>query len=133
MRQRLRALVIGLEPALDAGPFAFVSVPFATDWRGLDVVASVREAEALTLVLPEAQALARGFCVLFRAARITLTVASDLDAVGLTVVVATALAQAGVACNVIAGARHDHLFVPVDAAEVAMQRLRALQVQWRTS
>ncbi len=129
--QRLRALVCALEPVLEPGPFAFVSVPFTIDLRGLDIVASVREAEGLSLVLPEAQAIARDHRVLFRAARVTLTVASDLDAVGLTAVVAMALARAGLPCNVVAGAVHDHLFVPVDAADRAMQELRQLQRHWQ--
>ena len=42
--------------------------------------------------------------VLFRAAWISLTVHSDLEAVGLTAAFSTALGQAGVSCNVVAGA-----------------------------
>ena len=62
----------------------------------------------------------------FRAAWITLTVQSDLNAVGLTAVVSTALAKAGISCNVIAAVHHDHLFVPVDRADDAMRVLRGL-------
>ena len=57
---------------------------------------------------------------------ITLGVTSDLTAVGLTAVVSTALADAGLSCNVIAGLRHDHLLVPHDEAERAMGVLRDL-------
>lgn len=128
---RLRELLRALAPQLDPGPFAFVSVPPATDLRGLDVEVMVREAEGLTLVLPERQAAARGFRGLFRAARITLTVASDLDAVGLTAAVAGELAAAGVPCNVVAGALHDHLFVPSERAGEALQLLSGLQRRWQ--
>lgn len=65
--------------------------------------------------------------ILFRAAWITLTVHSDLSAVGLTAAVAGALAQANISCNVIAGAYHDHLFVPFESAAQAMEILRRLQ------
>ena len=58
---------------------------------------------------------------------ITLSVPSDLTAVGLTAAVSRALADSGVACNVIAGHHHDHLLVPVESAGTAMEVLQALQ------
>jgi hypothetical protein len=60
------------------------------------------------------------------AAWITLNVHSALEAVGLTAAFATALGQAGISCNVIAGYYHDHLFVGQADAERAMQVLRDL-------
>ena len=127
----LATLLRTMTPVRQAGVFAFVSVPLETDLGGLDVVATVREDEGRSLVLREADARARGFPILFRASWITLTVASDLHAVGLTAAVARALAAEGIACNVIAGAHHDHLFVPVDQAAQAMSALRALQAGGR--
>jgi hypothetical protein len=64
---------------------------------------------------------------LFRAAWISLTVHSDLQAVGLTAAFSTALGQAGISCNVVAGAFHDHIFVPVAQTQQTMAVLRALQ------
>ena len=55
-----------------------------------------------------------------------MTVASALDAVGFTAAFSGALAEAGIACNVVAGARHDHLFVPWEQAEAAMAVLSRL-------
>ena len=52
---------------------------------------------------------------------------SDLAAVGLTAAFSQALAQAGIGCNVVAGAVHDHIFVPVAQANDAMAVLQALQ------
>jgi len=116
-----------MNPVLHEGVFAFVSVPVEIDLAGLDVVAAMREDEGWSLVLREADARARGFPARFRAAWITLTVSSDLHAVGLTAAVAQTLAAAGIACNVIAGAHHDHLFVPVAQSAQAMSALQALQ------
>lgn len=59
-------------------------------------------------------------------ARITLQVHSALDGVGLTAAVSTALAKAGIACNIIAGYHHDHLFVPWERRDEAMTLLQAL-------
>jgi len=123
----LATLLRTMNPVLHEGVFAFVSVPVETDLDGLDVVATMREDEGRSLVLREADARARGLPILFRAAWITVTVASDLHAVGLTAAVAQTLAGEGIACNVIAGAHHDHLFVPVAKSADAMSALRALQ------
>lgn len=65
--------------------------------------------------------------MLFRAAWITLTVHSDLQAVGFTAAFAGALGRAGISCNVVAGAFHDHIFVPVEQAQEALAALKALQ------
>lgn len=116
-----------MNPVLHEGVFVFASVPIATDLSRLDFVVAMREDEGWSLVLREAEARARGFPALFRAAWITLTVASDLHAVGLTAAVAQALAAEQIACNVIAGAHHDHLFVPIEQSAQAMSALRALQ------
>lgn len=122
----LARLLRTLEPRLHDRTYAFCSVPPEMDFSGLAPIVTVREPEGLTLVLPEAEARSAGLEPLFRAAWITLTVHSDLEAVGLTAAVATALAEAGIACNVVAGAYHDHLFVPVERGEEAMVVLRGL-------
>ncbi|PKO28347.1 MAG: acetyltransferase [Betaproteobacteria bacterium HGW-Betaproteobacteria-9] len=124
----LNVLLASMEPTLHPGVFAYCVVPLGADLSALSPVATVSEPEGLTLVLPEEQAIAAGLSVLFRAAWITLTVHSDLQAVGLTAAFASALGQAGVSCNVVAGAFHDHIFVPLDQAEPAMSALKALQV-----
>ena len=116
-----------MNPVLHEGVFVFSSVPIATDLSRLDFVVALREDEGWSLVLREADARERGFPARFRAAWITLTVASDLHAVGLTAAVAQALAAEDIACNVIAGAHHDHLFVPIAQSADAMAALRALQ------
>ncbi len=116
-----------LDPELHEGVYVFTTVPPGTDLAGLGVVATMHEPEGLTLVLPESQAEQHGFDLVFRCAWITLRVASALESVGLTAAFARALAEESIACNVIAGTHHDHLFVPVDRAADALQCLRELQ------
>ena len=125
----LAVLLRSMEPALHAGCFAYCVVPHGTDASALAPVVSVAEAEGLTLVVPEARAIEAGLTVLFRAAWITLTVHSDLQAVGLTAAFSRALGDAGISCNVVAGAFHDHVFVPVDQARRALDALQDLQQQ----
>ncbi len=90
------------------------------------IIGYFREAEGPALYVDLAAAEAAGLPIAFRAAWITMTVESALDAVGFTAAFATALAEAGIACNVVAGARHDHLFVPWEKADAAMAALRRL-------
>ena len=54
----------------------------------------------------------------------SLMIHSSLDAVGLTAAVASRLADHGISANVVAGYYHDHIFVPVEAAEQALGALK---------
>ena len=122
----LAEILAGLAPERVPGVFVVAVLP---EGRSVPAaaVATVREAEGLTVVLPEEEALRLGLAPLFRAAWLTLRVRSDLAAVGLTAAVSTALAGAGIACNMLAGACHDHLLVPEDRAEDALAVLGRLQ------
>ena len=123
----LDTLLSGMRPVLNPGRFAFVSLPAGAGFDPADAIATMREPEGLSVVLPEQAALERGWTVAFSAAWITLTVHSDLAAVGLTAAFSGALAAAGISCNVVAGTYHDHLFVPFEQAGLAMDVLDALQ------
>lgn len=122
----LRALLAALAPALDPVAYTFTRVPGGAVPAGLAPLVAVREAEALTLVVPRADAERLGLPLDFLCRRIVLTVHSDLAAVGMMARVAAALAGAGIPCNVVAAAFHDHLFVPDADAEAALAALVAL-------
>jgi uncharacterized protein len=128
----LGQLLRTLEPAREPGVVVFAALAPGASMPAVDVIATFREREGLTIVVEESTARAAGITPLFRAAWITLTVHSDLAAVGLTAAVAGALATAGIACNVIAAAYHDHLFVPVEQADDAMAVLGELAAQARS-
>ena len=122
----LKKILAHMQPELNPGRYAFVALP---DGHGLDyalAVASIREAEGVSVILPEQVARDLKLPAAFTAAWITLKVHSDLSAVGLTSAFSTALAEAGISCNVVAGVHHDHLFVPFDRAQQAMDTLMAL-------
>lgn len=89
--------------------------------------ASVVEDEGLTCVLRREDADARGLSYDFVAAWLSLRVHSALQAVGLTAAVSRALAERGIACNVLAGFHHDHLLVPVARGEEAVRVLHGLR------
>ncbi len=118
----LPTLLRSMSPKHNAGAYVFASVAALPP----QAIASMREAEGLSVVLPEAVANALGIESGMRCAWITLTVNSALEAVGLTAAVASALAAAGIACNVIAAIHHDHLFVPFEEADRALRILQDL-------
>ncbi len=124
----LATLLRTLQPALRPVTIAFCEIPCGAPLPP-DAIASFVESESITVLLPINRARAIGLPVVFEAAWITLAVQSDLAAVGLTAAVATALADAGISCNVIAAVHHDHLFVPAADADRAIETLRSLQAR----
>ena len=110
----LRAMLSGMAPVLDVRRWGFVLIEASPP---ADAFALIREDEGTTAIVPDAGG---------DFARITLTVHSALDGVGLTAAVAGALAERGIACNVVAGFHHDHLFVPWARAKEALRTLAVL-------
>lgn len=125
----LARLLRDLRPVLDGEAWVFCALPGGRSPDAhLGAAVTVREAEGWTAVVPRAQADATGLAYRGVYRRVTLTVHSSLDAVGLLAAVTRALADAGVACNAVSGFYHDHLFVPVARASdavVVLERLAA--------
>ena len=122
----LSLLLQNLQPTISDSSYVFTSVPLGKSVGDVLPLATFREAEGLSLIVEAEQAAKANLPVLFRAICITLSVHSDLEAVGLTAAVAGALAHQGISCNVVAGAFHDHLFVPPNRAQDALESLRQL-------
>ena len=108
----LSRLLQALDPRLDPERYSFsaTSDPFLR----ANQFAILREDEGLTLIQPDPTG---------EWARIFLGVHSSLEAVGLTAVLSSRLAEAGISANVVAGLFHDHLFVPWDRREEAIDCL----------
>lgn len=119
----LERLLHGMEPELHSAPYGFAlwpggALPFAP-------FATVAEVEGLTVVALLEELAGAGLAS-EPWGRISLTIHSDLAAVGLTAAISAALAREGISCNVIAGLHHDHLFVPWDRRGDALRALEAL-------
>ena len=123
----LDSLLATMEPRRNPGVFVFATVSSLGDVEPDSVVAMVVEAEGISVVMTETDALRQSISYDFRSAWITLSVNSALEAVGLTAAFARVLGDAQISCNVIAGNYHDHIFVPVDSADAAIDALRSLQ------
>ncbi|MDR9754578.1 ACT domain-containing protein [Pseudomonas sp. SZMC_28357] len=122
----LATLLRSMSPQLNPGEYVFCTLADGRLPAGVELIGSFREQEGLTVILERSHADRAGLPFDYVAAWITLNVHSALEAVGLTAAFATALGQAGISCNVIAGYYHDHLFVGQADAEHAMAVLRQL-------
>ena len=123
----LNELLHTMTPYLNEGIYLFATVEPDTAIPLLEIISSIQEQEGLSIVVSEQTAQKYQLNAQFRAAWITLTVHSDLAAVGLTAAFAAALGQAQISCNVVAGNYHDHIFVPYEQADLAMSVLKKLQ------
>ncbi|MBU2955926.1 ACT domain-containing protein [Marinobacter sp. F3R08] len=126
--QFLQDLIKQLSPRLDSTSYVYCTVAKAKygELEKLKPIVSIAELEGLTLVIPLEEAKAEGldYYRVFR--RITLEGHSSLEALGLTSVVTSLLAEQGITTNVIAGFYHDHIFVPDDRIDEAMSALKQL-------
>ena len=123
----LHELLKHMAPALDDTEYVFCTVQGgAADYVQLDPLCTFAEAEGLTLILDVASAKHAQLPFEGTYRRITLSVHSSLDAVGLTAAVAAKLTSAGISANVVAAFYHDHVFVQTHSAGKAMEALQQL-------
>lgn len=124
----LAEMIRQLQPELDTEEYVFLSFPdpAAVDAAALEPLCGFQEKEGLSLIIRAKTAAVRDLPSEPRFRRITLTVLSSLESVGLTAAVAGCLANHGISANVVAAFHHDHIFVPAAKSEAAMAALREL-------
>ncbi|ESX15679.1 MULTISPECIES: ACT domain-containing protein [unclassified Mesorhizobium] len=123
----LKKLLAAMTPELLPDVYVFATLtPGISRQAGLDPVMVFREREGVTLIVTEDAARAAGLTASFRCRMITLNVHSSLEAVGFLAAITARLAAAGMGVNPVSAFYHDHLFVPAERAEEAMELLRQL-------
>jgi hypothetical protein len=122
----LRTLLKNMTPSLQPGEYVYCVVPNLQAIDPEKVIGVFKEAEGFTVIMRKEMADDLGLTYNYVAAWITLTVHSSLAATGLTAAFATALAEAGISCNVVAAYFHDHIFVAKADGERAMEVLKKL-------
>ncbi len=130
----LSVLLKTMAPVLREEEFVFCSIPAdgvvnlrAVPW-GL-----FREEEGTTVILTVDQAIHCHLPIANPWRMITLTVHSDLQAVGFLAALTQALARANISVNAISAYFHDHLFVPRAQAQAAMDCVLELAKEARNS
>jgi hypothetical protein len=126
-------MISNMTPVLRSGEFVFISTTdpkLVEDLRD-QALASFVEDEGMSMLVPVEAAAVHNLAVELSMRCITLNVYSALDGVGLTAAVAAALGQADIPCNMIAAHHHDHVFVPAEMSDQALNVLASLQEYYR--
>ncbi len=123
----LKFLLKNLEPKRVPGEHVFATVSEAT-LVALGTIPQLifREDESITVIVSKAEAEEHSLHFESVWGLITLTIHSDLAAVGLLAAVTDVLAKAGISTNVVSAFYHDHLFVPIARVSDAIILLRNL-------
>ena len=82
--------------------------------------------DQITLILRQNLATSDDVPSTYPCRMITCNIHSSLSAVGFMAVLARRLTDAGVSVNPVSGYFHDHLFVPVEMAELAVEVLEGI-------
>ena len=128
--RNLDRLIGAMRPELHDGEFVFCTVsPEVYEALEVQPVGCFREEEGVTLILGRDIAERTGLAYVYASRLITLSVHSSLEAVGFLAVIAQALAAVGISVNPVSAYYHDHLFVPVGKAELALEVLNHLSIE----
>jgi hypothetical protein len=124
----LSVLLKNLNPVASSENYVFTTLPADKLSSTLVSVAKgmFQEREGTTLILPVIAAKQANLQFEGYYRCITCEVHSSLDAVGMTAAMSTALGNAGISANVVAAYYHDHIFVPAEKVDVALDVLTSL-------
>ncbi len=124
--QDLIKLLRSMQPVLHPDVYVFAAVDNAFDGTNLAPRMVFEEAEGKTLILLQETAVNNGIHHEYPSRMITLNIHSSLEAVGFIAAIATKLASIGMGVNPVAAFHHDHLFVPENRAQDAVDALEEL-------
>ena len=122
----LDVLIQSMSADLKEPVFVFASFAPGKEIPDVPQVMRFGEVEGETLILRLSDAEQAGIAYEYPCRMITLNIHSALEAIGFLARITTALAARGISVNPVSAFYHDHLFVPVDKADLAMEILQAL-------
>ena len=123
----LYTLLRHMDPLLDEQEYVYATGPEPLP----QAILAFRESEGISLILRRADAESLGIPFAYPCRRITLTIHSSLEAVGLFAAITAKLAAHGISVNAVSGYYHDHLFVRTADAPRVMMLLEELRTERR--
>lgn len=123
----LKTLLQTMKPELQQGEWLFCTLAQEQlNTLALKPLLTFQEKEGTTVIVTEQEASKHALPFQGIWALITLTVHSDLYAIGFLEAILQKLAAAGISVNVVSAFYHDHLFVPWEKREEAMKVLEKI-------
>lgn len=122
----LGSLLRSMKPKHVPGEYVFCSVDESDEKLAEPPLLVYREEEGLTVVISREAAQSHNLKFESTWGLVTLSVHSDLTAIGFLARITQHLAQAGVSVNVVSAYYHDHLFVPYLDVEKVVELLTSL-------
>ena len=121
--RNLDTLIRTMQPQLKAGKWVFQTSPTLFDATTLETaILMFKEPEGVTIISPATDEDVD----VPTWAMITLSIHSDLEAVGFLAEITTALSAMDIPVNAVSAFFHDHIFVPYERREDAMECLRCM-------
>jgi hypothetical protein len=121
--RNLATLIKTMQPQLSDGKWVFRTSESGFDATALQTaILMFREPEGVTIINPATQADE----ALPTWAMITLSIHSDLEAVGFLAAITTSLAAMDIPVNAVSAYYHDHIFVPYGRRDDALECLRCM-------
>jgi len=121
--RNLDTLLKTMQPQLADGKWVFRTSESGFDSATLDTaILMFKESEGMTIISPATQA----DVALPTWAMITLSIHSDLEAVGFLAAITTSLAAMDIPVNAVSAYYHDHIFVPYGRRDDAVECLRCM-------
>ncbi|MFX0052237.1 MAG: ACT domain-containing protein [Candidatus Hermodarchaeota archaeon] len=120
----LKTLFKTMKPKVIEGEYVFCTIsPQKYTKSEIKPICVFYEEEGVTLIIERKIAEHNSLPYSDVWAWITLTVHSNLAAIGFLATVTSKLAKADISVNVVSAYYHDHLFVPIEKIDFAMQLL----------
>lgn len=125
----LNTLLSSMEPQLQKEDYVFCTFPQVeiSNKLHLKPLCCFYEQEGLTLIIEKDVADKNKIEYDAVFSMISLTIHSSLNAIGLTAAISKSLADKEISANVVAAYFHDHIFVPKEKAQLAVESLWELQ------
>ena len=121
--RNLDTLIKTMQPKLADGKWVFRTSESGFDATALQTaILMFREPEGVTIINPATQA----DVALPTWAMITLSIHSDLEAVGFLAAITTSLAIMDIPVNAVSAYNHDHIFVPYGRRDDAVECLQCM-------
>ena len=122
----LESLLRNMKPVIVQGEYVFCSIQ-ESQLENLDTPLMVfRESEGPTVIVTKAVAERNHFPFDSIWGLVSLSIHSDLEAVGFLAAITNHLAEAGISINAVSAFYHDHLFVPYQRVDEVVSLLTAL-------